>query len=327
MNVSLIMTVFNEGDSLHRLMESLLKQTRQPDEIVICDGGSNDNTVAILHEYVDQLPLHVIESPGANISEGRNMAIKAAQYDIIAVTDAGVRLTDAWLDRLIAPFEQDASTQVSSGFFLPDPYTPFEVAMGATVLPALHDINPATFMPSSRSVAFRRDILLDAGAYPEWLDFCEDLILDFRLAKMVGQFAFAPEALVYFRPRSSLRAFIKQYYQYARGDGKANIFFRRHLIRYLTYFIALPLLIIGGALVTPWLLGLLLIGGLYMVWAPYRRLFKQWSHLSTSEKLTAALWVPVIRIVGDLAKMIGYPVGLVWRWRNKPPKWRIETAS
>ena len=26
---------------------------------------------------------------------------------------------------------------------------------------------------------------------------------------------------------------------------------------------------------------------------------------------------PVIRVVGDAAKMIGYPVGVWWRWRNK----------
>jgi hypothetical protein len=31
------------------------------------------------------------------------------------------------------------------------------------------------------------------------------------------------------------------------------------------------------------------------------------------EKLQAILWVPVIRITGDIAKMIGYPVG--WQWR------------
>ena len=32
--------------------------------------------------------------------------------------------------------------------------------------------------------------------------------------------------------------------------------------------------------------------------------------------------VPVIRVAGDIAKMIGYPVGVWWRLRNKPPKWQ-----
>jgi hypothetical protein len=33
--------------------------------------------------------------------------------------------------------------------------------------------------------------------------------------------------------------------------------------------------------------------------------------------------VPVIRIVGDIAKMIGYPVGLRWRQIHTPPNWRV----
>jgi len=38
----------------------------------------------------------------------------------------------------------------------------------------------------------------------------------------------------------------------------------------------------------------------------------------------AALLVPLIRVLGDLAKMIGYPVGWVWRIRQQPPDWRLE---
>jgi glycosyltransferase involved in cell wall biosynthesis len=324
MPVSLIVTVLNEGDTIRALMDSITAQSRLPDEIIICDGGSQDNTLAILAEYTNCLPLTVIQRPGANISCGRNTAIRAAKHDLIAVTDAGVRLDPHWLEHLVAPLEADIHVQVVSGFFLPDPQTPFEVAMGATVLPALQDVKPATFMPSSRSVAFRRTAWEEAGGYPEWLDFCEDLILDFRLSALYGSFAFAPQAIAYFRPRQNMRAFFRQYYQYARGDGKANLFFRRHLIRYLTYSIALPAIILTGIFISPWWLLVLFAGGLYMVATPYRRLLAQWGKLSAQEKLIAALWVPIIRIGGDIAKMIGYPAGLIWRMRNRPPDWRLK---
>jgi glycosyltransferase involved in cell wall biosynthesis len=326
MQVSLIVTVLNEGESSRRLMDSICAQTRLPDEVVICDGGSSDSTVAILESYADRLPLRVIARPGANISEGRNAAIAAASHDVIAVTDAGVRLDPGWLIAITEPLETDPDACVVAGFFVPDPQTPFEVAMGATVLPELRDINPETFLPSSRSVAFRRGAVEGIGGYPEWLDFCEDLILDFRLKARYGPFAFAPDAVVYFRPRRSLRAFLRQYYQYARGDGKANLFFRRHLIRYLTYFAALPLIVAAGVGFSAWWLLLLLAGGGYMVWTPYRRLLHQWGRLSAGEKIAAVIWVPIIRVAGDLAKMAGYPAGLVWRWRHHPPDWRSSTT-
>ena len=87
-------------------MDSLLEQTRLPDETVICDGGSQDGTVAILQEYIGRLPgLQIIEAPGVNISQGRNEAIAAAAGPIIATTDAGVRLDCKWLEQLVAPLE------------------------------------------------------------------------------------------------------------------------------------------------------------------------------------------------------------------------------
>ena len=47
-----------------------------------------------------------------------------------------------------------------------------------TTLPDQTDIDPARFLPSSRSVAFRREVFDRTGGYPEWLDYCEDLLFD-----------------------------------------------------------------------------------------------------------------------------------------------------
>ena len=322
MNVSIICTVLNEGDHITKLLTSLAKQTRPAHEIIFVDGGSSDNTVAVLEKFAakHQLPVRVIVAPGANISRGRNIAIKAAAGPIIASTDAGVRLDADWLAELVKPFDGDASPAVVAGFFLPDPQTVFEVAMGATVLPVLSNINPGSFLPSSRSVAFLKSAWAAAGRYPEWLDFCEDLIFDMRLGEETGPFAFAPEAIAWFRPRGSLQAFFKQYYQYARGDGKADLWRMRHLIRYATYLVALPLLLALALWHDPmWVIGLM-VGLAGLLRTPYRRLWPQLKELERWDRFVAILWAPVIRIVGDLAKMLGYPVGVLWRHRYAPTR-------
>jgi glycosyltransferase involved in cell wall biosynthesis len=318
MNVSIIATVLNEGPAIERLLASLAGQSRRPDEVVIVDGGSTDGTYEVLQRWAtsQDLPLHVLREPGANISRGRNLAIAAARGEVIVATDAGVRLEDGWLAALVAPFA-DGATQVVSGWFVADPRGAFETAMGATVLPHQREIDPATFLPSSRSVAFSKSAWQAAGGYPEWLDYCEDLIFDLRLRDCYGPFPFVPEARVHFRPRGSLRAFFTQYYRYARGDGKADLWRRRHAIRYLTYLLAGPLLL-GLALFHSVWWALLLLAGLaaYLV-TPYRRLALLLQPLGPVDRLKAVLWVPIIRVVGDLAKMIGYPAGLAWRWRHR----------
>ena len=329
--VSVIVTVLNEAQGLPALLDSLAAQTRPPDEVVVVDGGSRDGTLALIRAERERarLALTLVERPGANISQGRNAAIAAAAGDIIAATDAGVRLAPTWLERLLAPFDAQEGQRpaVVAGFFLPDPHTPFELAMSATVLPELRDVSPERFLPSSRSVAFSKRAAEAVGGYPEWLDYCEDLVFDFCLRDRFGPFAFAPEALVYFRPRGSLRAFFKQYYRYARGDGKADLWRLRHLIRYLTYLAAIPLVGLLGWHMGWWWWGVYALSLPGMFFTPWRRLFALWRDYGPFDRLKTFLWSPVIRITGDVAKMVGYPAGLWWRWRHRPPDWRGGRSS
>jgi glycosyltransferase involved in cell wall biosynthesis len=323
-----VATVKNEGRAVDRLLQSLCEQSRQPDEVIIVDGGSQDDTLDRLHfwEALHQLPLRVVVEPGCNISRGRNLAIAAASGPIIASTDSGVRLDPSWLKSLLLPFERSdlSPLTVASGFFCADASSAFEVAMGATVLPALADVKTAKFLPSSRSVAYPKTAWETVGGYPEWLDYCEDLVFDLRLRASGYSFVFVPDAVARFRPRGSLGSFFKQYYRYARGDGKAALWQKRHALRYAAYCLALPLLLwLCWTKDWRWCM-LLLLGAVAMLWTPYKRLIPAMRKLGVVDRLRALIWVPIIRITGDIAKMIGYPVGLFWRWRHRGqlPVWR-----
>lgn len=313
--VALCLTVLNEADNLDALFASVVAQTLAPDEIVVVDGGSTDDTPVVIGRWQARgLPITFRVSAGANISAGRNLAIAAATAPVVAVTDAGVRLDPGWLGALTAPFAGSDRPEVVAGFFRSDPRTAFEAALGATTLPTVEEIRPERFYPSSRSVAFTRRAWERAGGYPEWLDYCEDLLFDFALEDAGCRRAWAPEATVYFRPRSSPGAFFRQYYRYARGDGKADLWRKRHAVRYATY-VGLPL----GLLIArrrPWLFGPLALAAAAYVRRPYARLAPTLAELSLTDRIVALAWVPAIRVIGDAAKMSGYPVGLAWRLRH-----------
>ncbi|HLG51140.1 MAG TPA: glycosyltransferase [Chloroflexota bacterium] len=313
MRVSLIATVLNEEQSIDALLASIAAQTRPPDEVVIVDGGSRDRTVARIRAWGDRIAgLRLISCPGASIAVGRNRAIAAATGDVIACTDAGVRLDPRWLERIIEPLARGAD--VAMGFFVADPRTLFERALGATTLPDVDEIVPDRFIPSSRSIAYTRRAWEIAGGYPEWLDYCEDVVFDLALRRAGLRFAWVPGAVVYFRPRPSLAAFFRQYFLYARGDGKANLWLHRHVIRYLTYLGA-PLVFRLGFWYNPAWLALGLGGCLYLQ-RPYRRLIRAYGRRFDAHLGAALLLVPLLRLVGDLAKMLGYPVGVWWRLRG-----------
>ncbi len=79
MRVSVVCTVLNEGESVRRLMDSLAAQTRPPDEVVIVDGGSHDDTIAILGQYHDRLPLKLLTSRALTSHAGATWRLRPHQ--------------------------------------------------------------------------------------------------------------------------------------------------------------------------------------------------------------------------------------------------------
>ncbi|MCA1667410.1 MAG: hypothetical protein LC793_08445, partial [Thermomicrobia bacterium] len=68
------------------------------------------------------------------------------------------------------------------------------------------------------------------------------------------------------------------------------------------------------------------IGSAWYLRRPYRRLRPMLGALSTSERAAAIALVPLLRAIGDVAKMCGYPVGLIWRLQRRGFGWTWRDA-
>jgi len=312
---TLVLTVLNESSSIVGFLESLEKQSLLPREIVIVDGGSTDGTPELLRSWVAPAGCEVcvIVEPGANISEGRNIAIAAARFEKVLVTDAGTSIDPRWAERMLEAFTDDVD--VVGGFFRPTGATFTERRIAFTITPHLSEIDGATFLPSSRSIAFRRSAWSEVGGYPEWLDYCEDLVFDLRMKHSGLTFAFAPHAIVTWSARPTYRQFIKQYFRYARGDGKAALWAKRHAARYTAY--ALGIALVVGSFAQPLLIVALVAGAVVYLQKFWRRLWNHRRDFGSSFAL-GMIFVPFVVVCGDLGKMAGYPVGLAWRRTHKP---------
>jgi len=223
MEISLVITVKNEEATIDKLLTSLLSQSRKPDEIIIVDGGSTDKTVNIIQGYADQHPIvRLILAPGTNLAQARNIGIRAASCEIIAQTDAGCTLDKHWLANLAKELNSDVD--VVSGVYNPDARSFFERCAAATVLfPDVEKIDPDRFLPSARSILFRKGAWETVGGHPEWLYTGDDTLFDLMLRRRGLTFRLAKDAIVYWRVRGSFRSLFKQLYLYAKGDGEAGI--------------------------------------------------------------------------------------------------------
>jgi glycosyltransferase involved in cell wall biosynthesis len=304
--VSLVGTVLNAGDHLDGFLASLAAQTVRPDEVVIVDGGSTDGTAERLRGAGG---VTVIEERGANIARGRNVAIAAAAHEVLAVADVDCVLEPDWLEHLLLPIDEGAD--VAMGFTVPIAEGLLQECLAAVNLPLdASEVDPRRFMPSARSVAFRREALEAAGGYPEWLDIGEDMWVDHRWRELGLDMRFAPEAVVHWRLRPTLGAVWRQYYRYARGDALGGMYPERHALRYGVY--AGALLASRSTRRLPKLAAL--AGAVAYARSPVRR---AWGRIDApGGRAAATVIVPALMAWIDSAKMAGYAAGLADRARR-----------
>lgn len=312
--VSLIATLLNEEDTLGEWWESILRQTRQPDEMLVVDGGSQDKTLSLLRALAEDAPftMRVEVLPGSNIAEGRNQAIAKAAHEIIAVTDGGCVLDSRWLENLLRPMYMDPDISLVAGFYQPLAGSWFQSLAACVTLPLAREVREARFMPSSRSLAFKRAVWERGDGYPEWLDIGEDMYFNHAWKAMGIKHAMAKDALVFWRMRQNLSYLLKQYFLYARGDGESGMYPERHILRFITYGCMAYSLSSRNRkyFMLPTFMAAALYAGkrwarvpLYMAPRPI------W------EKLAALASVPPLMMIIDMAKMAGYLSGRARRKR------------
>ncbi|HMC37015.1 MAG TPA: glycosyltransferase [Actinomycetota bacterium] len=300
MKISLIATVKDDAPFVRAFVDSIHGQTRPPDEVVIVDGGSSDGTLDFLRAADG---VRLVEERGANIARGRNVAIRAASNDVIAVSDADCVLAPDWLEQLLPVLE--AGADVAAGAYVPLATSFLETCMAAVSVRDPDEIRTG-WMPSHRSVAFRRSAFERAGGYPEWLDIGEDMYLNHQLRRSGARIEFAPGAKAYWRPRPTLAATWQQYLRYAEGDAVAGMYPERHLLRFGAYAAAAGIL---GRTRRPMALTVLAVGALAHSYRPVRR---AWDRLpaSAAARGAALVTVPALVAIVDAAKMVGYLRGL-----------------
>jgi cellulose synthase/poly-beta-1,6-N-acetylglucosamine synthase-like glycosyltransferase len=163
-------------------------------------------------------------------------------------------------------------------------------------------------MPSSRSLALRREAFEAAGGYPEWLEVGEDMYLNHRLLERGARMELAPAAVAYWRLRPTLAATWRQYARYAEGDALAGMYPRRHAIRFATYAFGVFALLSGRR----WARTLAVVGAFIYAFKPVRRASRRLP-AGSPKRPTALAAVPAMMGFIDAAKMWGYLRGLA-RW-------------
>jgi len=116
MKISVAMCTYNGAQFLPAQLESIIAQSRVPDEIVICDDGSTDDTRSVLEHFKTQSPVPIrLHFNQQNLGSVKNFeqAVTLCTGDVIALSDQD----DVWrsnkLQLIEAAFDKSPSVGLS----------------------------------------------------------------------------------------------------------------------------------------------------------------------------------------------------------------------
>ena len=298
--VTFIATVLNEENTITKLLDSLSNQTKKVNEIIIVDAGSTDKTVFAINQFTKIKSVILVKKKG-NRSVGRNFAIKKATGEIIVASDAGCILKSDWVEKITEPFK-DRAVDVVAGYYKPIVKNIFQKSL-ATYTSVMPDRVTSDFLPSSRSIAFRKNAWQKIGGYPENLSTCEDLVFARNLKRTGFKFKVEKKAIVNWPQRETLLQAFLQFFSYAKGDGKAGYLRRQTPLLFLRCVIGG--LLIAIAIYKNSLLLLLLclfLFFLYCLWS----VGKNYRYVKST---SAFVYLPLLQILSDIAVFFGMTIG------------------
>ena len=227
--VSVVMPVRNEAAFLSLSLDSLLANDYSPEmfEVIVVDGMSSDGSQQIVEAYSRRHPrVKYIQNPGRIVATGLNLAIQAAQGEIIVRADSHTRYEPDYIRQCVALLNETGAANVggaqrSSG-------TTFIGSAVALATTSKFGAGNAKFRYSTDEQwvdtvylgAWRKETLVRLGGFDEGLVVNQDYELNYRIRQAGGRILLSPRIRCEYFVRPSMRSFAKQYFRY--GLWKIN---------------------------------------------------------------------------------------------------------
>ena len=222
--VSVVLPILNEERFLEHAIEAILEQKYPGDlEVILALGPSRDRTNEIaqgLRQKDSRVVL--VDSPTGRTAAGLNLAIKEAKFEIICRIDGHAEISETYIQDAVEILEETGAVNVG-GIMAAVGKSAFESAV-ATAMRSPLGVGGARFHIGGNAGpadtvylgVFKKRALLEVGLYDERFTRAQDWELNYRLRQGGGVIWFDPRLVVTYRPRPSLQALAKQYFEYGR---------------------------------------------------------------------------------------------------------------
>lgn len=170
--ISVIIPTYNSDRFISEAIESVLQQTKKPDEIIVVDDGSTDDTQQTVEKFGGSI--RYIYQENAGPAAARNRGLEAAKGDLIGFVDAD----DIWLKNKLELqlnlFQQNPVNEIVIGLL-------YRIPLAKTDEILQTEIEDGEYAASVGSALMKKSVFEKIGAFDEELRFSEDIDLFFRI--------------------------------------------------------------------------------------------------------------------------------------------------
>jgi len=261
--ISVILPVLNESKYLEEAVNAILDQDFVGDlEIILAVGPSHDGTEKIAQALAKKDPrVVVVSNPSGRTAAGLNCALAQSRYSIIVRVDGHSKIPSNYLSLAYEILKESGAVNVG-GIMAAQGESVFENSVARAMRSPLgvgasrfHTGGGAGSVDTVYLGTFRKQALLAVGGFDERFTRAQDWELNFRLRAAGGVIYFDPRLVVTYRPRGTVRALAKQYFEYGRWRRVVS---RRHEGTINYRYLAPPFTVLGvftslvlGALLSP----------------------------------------------------------------------------
>jgi glycosyltransferase involved in cell wall biosynthesis len=262
--VTVIMPILNEErhlvDSVNRI---LTQEYAGRLDVVLAVGPSTDRTREVAEELERASDrVTVVDNPTGRTPAGLNAAIAAATGEVIVRVDGHAMIPSDYVAIAVETLERTGADNVG-GIMAAEGETDFGVAV-ARAMTSKFGVGGASFHVGGGEGpaltvylgTFRRSALDRVGGYDETMVRAQDWEMNLRIRETGGLIWFTPAMLVTYRPRTTVGALARQYFDYGRWRREVV---RRHPDTLSLRYLAAPVAVAGIAIgILAFLLGLII---------------------------------------------------------------------
>ena len=241
--VSIVIPTLNSAKTIRKTLESIKLLNYSNVELIVVDGKSDDGTLDIVKEYKNVYNLRIVieERRGRGVAYNRGVLESKGKYVAFLDSDATIA-TPGWISDAVKVMETDDKVAVV--------FTKVYSPPDSTIMQKAIDTFLCKGFTTANGAVYRRDAVLKVGGFNEKMNYLQEDELLHRLKKAGYTFYVNYSDYIYHYHRNSLRSYIKQNVEAAKGAKAYKAFtgekwiVKDSIMRLLTLLISVALSVI-----------------------------------------------------------------------------------